>query len=73
MTKMDFVEIVTDNVKWITEDAILIDYPDHPDGSVWIPRSVLSTPSNDVISAGDYVLTPLTISVHKWFVEKKGL
>lgn len=53
------VEVLIDDVKRETRDAKLFDTVDH--GEVWIPISVIEDETDS------------TVTVKRWFAEKKGL
>lgn len=71
MSKMDFRKVDVEEIKAITPKAILIDWPKHEDGQLWIPRSVLSTATDKAVEA--YLGEPMTIEVHGWFANREGL
>lgn len=71
MSKMTFIPITVEEIVHTTEKAILINYEQHKDGQLWIPRSVLSTKTDEAIDA--YSGDSITLYIHDWFAKREGL
>lgn len=62
----DYTEVVADEIKAVTEDAVLCVFEDV--GEVWIPRSQIEDAPELTVGDKDVVLEIAT-----WLVEKENL
>lgn len=70
MSKMEFLIICNLNIQNVRPKSVLIDHPELPHPK-WLPRSVLSTKSDDdLIQKGRSVDE---LEVDKWFVLRESL
>ena len=70
MTKVEYITIPIECIRFSTDKAVQIQLPDHSEQ--WIPRTCLPKHIDDEIYSGEY--DPRSeLQVSRWFAEKNGL